>query len=199
MATENTTSAQVVDLVTQQRIAAQQETIDFYHDLLVVKPSKELNQLPENIFESVFLPFFCGERKVSEQPDILVTWIGIAGTPGKEVEIIDARGKVLFNVPAMADTGVVDSMNKNGGQRMFDLIGTYMLHTSALPALGARYLNSVLGERMNKLMTESPTFKDSEAKWIEIFTRYDKIKKDPKEILVEENKGKLGSDEMFFE
>lgn len=170
-----------------------------HYNSIVVEAGKELVKLPESVFINSFLPYFCGEKKITEDETIIPTWIAIAGSPTKEVEIVDSQGLVLFNVPPMADTTVIDALNKNKGQRMNDIIGQYILRREVTPMLGTNYLNEVLDERITKLTTESTSFVKNEKRWQEIFIRYGKVKANPTEDKSIAIKGKLDEDEMTFD
>lgn len=61
----------------------------------------ERSKLPEALFRKHFLGWFIGEVEATAENSIVASWIGIAGSPTSEVEIIDAGGRVLFIAPAI--------------------------------------------------------------------------------------------------
>lgn len=151
------------------------ESIDFHFDALVIKPNKEINKLPESIFVQVFLPFFCGEKSINDEKDILVKWVSIAGSPTKEVQIIDDNGDDLFVVPALMDSTIIDIKNDSQGQTFLSIIANYELHKNQLPVVGENYLKNSIDEKMKTLTKDSTAHESNEKSWNEIFIRYNKI------------------------
>lgn len=179
--------------------AAEQQVksvIELSFSELVERPAKEINQLPENIFKQYFLPFFCGEVNTNKQ-NFLVQWISIAGTPIKEVEIIDENGNKLFNVPAIMDSTIIDVKNTKEGQSFFDITVNYELHRKQLPVIGETYLRNSLDERFKTLTTNSSSHEINERQWNEIFIRYGKIKDPAIEEVKKEDR--LSDDEFIYD
>lgn len=173
------------------------DSIDLNYKLLVEDPAKELNQLPENIFVNYFLPFFCGERSFNDNPELLATWIGIAGNPTKEVQIIDQSGKTLFNVPSVVDTSFIDVNNERRGQPFFSIIANYELHKNQLPVVGENYLKNTMEQRYDTLTKDSSTHAVNEKRWTDIFVRYDKVK--AKVTTEQVRSDKLSDDEISYD
>ena len=190
--TENTIKP-ILSAVDQQA----KESINYHFNALVEAPSKEISPLPEAIFVHMFLPFFAGEKKLSDDPSILGKWISVSGSPTKEVQIIDSDMNPLFIVPALADTSIIDVVNENDGQPFFNIIMNYELHKNQLPIVGTNYLNRTINDRFESLTKKSTAYVENEKKWIAIFVRYGKIK-DPAAVLVED-KTKIDPDEIEYD
>jgi hypothetical protein len=173
------------------------DQINAHYDSLVVTPSLDLTRLPEEVFVNSFLPFFCGERQVTEDPEILRYWVGIAGMPSKEVQIVDKYNKDLFKVPALADSGIIDSLNSNEGEKFSAIIDNYRRFNNITPAAGINYLHSTLGKRTEKLLVNSQTFSDNAERWDQIFIRYGKKTPEKSEEQVNSAKSKVLSDDEF--
>jgi hypothetical protein len=162
-------------------------------DALVVKPTNFSKQLPEYRFVNTFLPYFCGEKNIEDQPTFFTTWISIAGTPANEVSIIDNNGKILFNVPPLMDTSVINKTNT--GTSISKIIETFLMHSAVLPQNGTNFLNKHIDNKIDDLSKESTDFLDYNKRWNDIFVRYNKInaKTLPNERV------KLDEDELIYE
>lgn len=80
-------------------------------------PVVQTNQFPEALFLQHFFPFFIGDVPATQLINN-TTWIDkVAGSSHNPVDIIDAAGQVLFTVPPMFDTSVLDQA-QSGGQTM---------------------------------------------------------------------------------
>ena len=90
-------------------IEASQEQItgmerDIY-SLLKMYNEESINKLPEYIFVDFFLPYFSGKLNLKDSEEPITKWISIAGSPTKEVDIIDnSTGEILFRVPSLINT-----------------------------------------------------------------------------------------------
>lgn len=62
------------------------------------------SQLPEVLFYKNFLPYFTGQVTPEQSDQLTAQWIGIAGNPTREVDLIDNAGNVTVTVPALYDT-----------------------------------------------------------------------------------------------
>lgn len=172
--------------------------VDGYYDSLVTKFKDDIIKLPEKIFVHFFLPFFCSERKLEEDPSIISVWIGIAGAPTKEVQIVDDNNLILFNVPSMMNTSVIDTLNKNSSQNFMNIVNNYELYKTVTPQRGKNYLDNAIDEKIEKLRLTSNVFIDNEKRWKDIFIRYGKIKKnvEDKNII---NNNKLSDEEFSYD
>lgn len=150
---------------------------------LVIEPSKEITRLPESVFAGYFLPFFCGEKLQKDNPKIFAEWISIAGSPVKEVQIVDAADKDLFIVPGLMDSSVIDKLNEKGTSSLLSIFTNYELHKAHLPVLGETYLADSLEQKMPTMTKSSEQIEENSKKWQHIFIRYGKIKENkPKAV-----------------
>lgn len=171
-------------------------SIDYHYDQLVEKPSKELSTLPENIFVQYFLPFFCGEKTIEKDNDVIAKWIAIAGNPNKEVNIIDEDGQTVVTIPALVDSSFIDFKNINKGQPIKNIIANYELHKSQLPIVGENYLRNTMDSRIESLTKDSAVQVENELRWINVFARYNKVitAKEDTEIL-----DRMSDDEISYD
>lgn len=180
---------------------AQQETASEWvktaHEILVVQPSKVLAVLPEEIFVQSFLPYFCGERDITLEPKVLPSWISVAGSPTKAVQIIDSDNNPLFVVPPIADSTDIDVLNKQQGQAFINILKNYWMHKDHIPVIGENYIVKAMNNRFESLKKTSENHTEYEKQWEEIFSRYGKSKKDAEVNKVDD--GKLDPDEFEYE
>jgi hypothetical protein len=137
--------------------------------------NREVSKLPEEIFKSYFLPFFLGETKEAPTSDRnpLTDWISIAGTPMAEVEIISPAGEVLFAVPALYDTDMLNIVTRSPGNSIADIAHEYELRKAVLPRAAANFLNTALLNKSEAIFKSSDEKSTSE-RWDEIRKRYNK-------------------------
>lgn len=167
---------------------------DIFNQLIA---ADEPNKLPESLFVQNFLPYFCGELDISKNDDVIPYWYSIAGSPNKEVAIIGDRGEILYRVPALSDTSIIDPTKEKGRVNFGEIVSLAKLYTNQSPVAGENYINQKLAEKFYKLTAKSRVFTENEKRWMEIFTRYGKVKED--EANAEEDKSsKLSDDEMEF-
>lgn len=164
---------------------------------LVLELNNDVSKLPEVVFKSVFLPIFNGTRVLTDTDEILKSWVGIAGAPGKEVEIIDNSGNALFRVPPIFDSSFIDSGNANGGKQLSQIMSAYDLHRSVLPVVGENFLTKEIPQRVESLANDITPNKINEQRWQEIFDRYDETVKD-KNTSTAAKPGDVGDDDMVF-
>ena len=172
------------------------DSIDYHFNELVQKPSKELAKLPEDVFIYYFLPYFCGEKLIDKDNDIIAKWISIAGNPNKEVDIIDNAGNTVTTIPAIVDSSFIDFKNLNKGQPIKNIIANYELHRNQLPIVGENYLRNTMDSRIDSLTKDSAVQVENELRWIGVFTRYNKIKSD-KEVV--DTQDRLSDDEFSYD
>ena len=106
------------------------------------------NKLPERIFVSYFLPGFIGKNP---NPNWLLEWVSIAGSPSAEVSIVDQAGVELFRVPGVLATQSVLLSGKGAGlsdifRHSKELANTLVGNTAFLMnALGQKAQEAVAG------------------------------------------------------
>ena len=150
----------------KQQIAEQ--TSNIYDSLVGVKVN---SQLPEDIFRGYFLPHFSGHQPISKNSQVFAEWISIAGTPTSEVDIIDQHGQVLFTVPSLFDTRVIDTVKRDVGNSIADIYSQFDLKSTNIPSVANNYLNRELSKKLSILDTDVK-HDDVTKRWIDIFHRY---------------------------
>ena len=126
-------------------------------------------RLEEYIFANVFIPLFAGDENLLYDVTFQ-TWINVAGSPYKEVDIIDNKGKVLFAVPPILDRL---SINSTSDQRIpiASVVASAQQFSRVHPSQGKAFLANALNKRAMVMKVPANMLKFLE-RWNKIFTRY---------------------------
>lgn len=157
------------DAVVKNIIDSMQTQTNTIFDDLVVK--NENSKLPEEIFQGHFLPFFSGQRHASKDDNVIAEWISVAGTPMNEVDIIDRDGEVLFTVPPLMDTNIINVTTNTSQRSMSAILSNYDLHHNNIPKVAVNKLNQNLGDKSEALLNPKVSFENKE-RWDKIMLRY---------------------------
>lgn len=157
------------DAVRQQRIGQIQESMNFAHDSLVASQVK--TQLPEHVFVNFFLPFFAG-RPVLPGRNVVAEWIGVAGTPMSEVDVVDSTGQVLFTVPAIFNTNILEIANRKAGRSFADIFSEYELRKAGVPIAANGYLAQNLHSKASEIVKGPHDTGHIASRWATIMSRY---------------------------
>lgn len=152
------------------------QKIGSVYDSLVVNQPK--GKLPENIFQQYFLPFFAGEQAITTESKVMEHWISIAGTPMAEVDIINSSGEVLFAVPSLFDTKIIDTVIKDRKTSLTDIYANSDARSSRIPAEGNAYLVRALNDKAGNIAGGSKIDDANSNRWKDILQRYGKLKVD---------------------
>lgn len=126
-----------------------------------------INRIPESIFVNYFLPHFIGQ---GQNPNWVMEWISVAGTPMAEVAVIkDGTNEVLFNVPSLLYTNNL-FMHKKGGD-LGDIFTKFDQINANLPMNGLSFLLGALNSKNQELMSNF-NMEGANAVWMHIFQRY---------------------------
>lgn len=164
---------------------------EFYTKLVLEAP---VSKLPEKIFKDTFLPYFSGKKPVSDNPDILKTWISIAGNPGAAVDIIDnTSDDILFRVPPLYNTDFVQSPT---ARRIpyEGIIHEFQEKTASSPKLGENFLKNVLDITKKIVVTNNNHVEEYRQMWNNVFDYYG-VGKEEKKV---DDKG-ISDDELIID
>lgn len=148
------------------------KSTDEIYAALVEDSQRELAQLPEAIFVSYFLPFFSGQQVIDKSQDVIAQWISVAGSPMAEVSIIDPAGKVLFIVPALFDSSIINSVDHAVGDSLSDIFSQYKIRARNVPAQGELYLKQAMDSKVPEMTRQSQQYNANTERWQTIFQRY---------------------------
>lgn len=133
-----------------------------------------INKLPESVFVNYFLPHFIGQ---GNNPNWVMEWISIAGTPMAEVAIFkDGTNEHLFNVPSLLYTNNL-FMHKKGGD-LGDIFNRYDQISANVPMNGLSFLLNALNSKNHELMNNF-TMDGANAIWLTILQRYGYVNNAP--------------------
>lgn len=124
--------------------------------------------LPESIFVNYFLPFFIGTR--NDNPNWLVEWISIAGSPSSYVRIFSDGNisNTLFFVPPVLNTNIL-----NSDISLKAILQTSNDYSLNLPIVGTKFLYEAMHDKSLQLTQNLDNTYIQE--WLNIFTRYNLI------------------------
>lgn len=176
---------------------------DSFYAGVVVDFKENAAPLPETIFVKDFLPYFCGEKNIADNPDLLPMWFAVAGSPTSEVRIINNNREVLFVVPPIVDTGRFDpTYNKDRNKMSIDDIENMSNQLAkTIPVRGTRYRDEAYFERLGEMANANYDPSSLEARWQSIFIRYGKIQAaDPAVAVADPKAGKsvISDDDLEF-
>jgi hypothetical protein len=160
---------QAEEVIRQQKITQIQESMNFAYDSLVSSQAK--TQLPENVFVSYFLPFFAGQP-VAPGRNVVAEWIGVAGTPMSEVDVVDVSGQVLFTVPAIFNTNILEIANRQAGRSFADIFSEYELRKAGVPIAANGYLAQNLHSKASEIIKGEHNVSFIANQWAMIMSRY---------------------------
>lgn len=145
---------------------------DNIYNSLVVEQNR--NKLPESIFVNHFLGYFSGEKPIAPNDKIFEEWISVAGTPMAEVGIVNEKGEVLYNVPALFDTNILDIARKQVSVSLPEIYSNYEARVNHIPVVGEKFLADALDHKVETILTESPVASENQQRWGDILKRYGK-------------------------
>jgi hypothetical protein len=126
-----------------------------------------VNNIPESLFVNYFLPCFVG--KVNN-PNWVMEWISIAGSPMVEVGILkDNSTEILYYVPSILNTNNV-LLHKQSGD-IGDIFSRYDQINNNIPMQGLNFLVEALNSKNIELLSKI-NFSEVNQRWINIFQRY---------------------------
>jgi len=150
--------------------AKQQEELFFNG---IIKASQEARtKLPEEVFVKNFLPFFSGKQSIKEYPEVIPSWIGIAGSPTSPVDVVGDSGEVLFTVPGFYDTTVIKANSRFKDSSLGDTMIHYEMDKSVIPQRANNRINKELERKLPGIFQESSIQDENKKSWNTIFERY---------------------------
>ena len=144
------------------------------YSLMNTYNKESVNKLPEHVFVDFFLPYFSGKLNLKDSEEPITKWIGIAGSPTKEVDIIDNNtGEILFRVPSLINTTKLNVTKNDRRIASSEILAMSARKAdSGIPGNVESYLMSVYPLKIQQLIKENDVDKDDLDKWKYIFNRY---------------------------
>lgn len=169
----------------------------FINDLIdaVTTPPKKI---PEPVFREIFLPYFTGERKPDPNNSAIAHWIGLVGSASDPADIVDVKGEVLFQVPPMYDSSVIDTRrNSKDAKNFATIFSVYEEEARVHPVLGKKFLVEELSKKADVTIPEDMAEK-SKYSWDPVLKYYKLIPDTPENNKTQENQTP-GDDDLEFE
>ena len=138
------------------------------------RPQK-VEQVPENIFVDYFLPMFADEVEQTEEVNYN-TWIEkVAGRDTAPVEVVDHQGNVLFTVPPLLDSSVIEQAQS--GRNSFTRIARKYSRLKEVAAAESQIFLSKTLQGVHIAQHVSQAVIDNVKAWNAIFVRYGRADK----------------------
>lgn len=160
-------------IAAQKKMKVEQATAainDAFQSLVVETVDRQ--KMPEPIFKEHFLPFLSGQKDLGDNPNIVKEWVDAAKSPVAEVDVVDETGQVIFTVPPLYDTDVIDSVKRKLGESFSAIYTQYTLHSNNLPVMGERFLAETFDKKIPSMMKKSENVEAANQRWTDIFNRY---------------------------
>lgn len=136
-----------------------------------------LNSIPESLFVNYFLPCFLGNPS---NPNWVMEWVSIAGTPMAEVGVFhDITKEHLFTVPSLLNTSNL-YLHKQSGD-IGDIFSRYDQISNNTPTRGLSFLIQALNSK-NKELLHNLDFNEVNQKWYFILNRYNLIEQNQQSV-----------------
>jgi hypothetical protein len=128
--------------------------------------------IQEVYFVSIFLPLLYGDVTVSHTAT-LKDWINYAGGPYNSVDVVDAVGKVLFEVPSFYERNMIATKMGHEATPIAHILKTAQQYSQIHPVQGEMYLEQAMDKKTMVISNVKVVLSNLE-KWDEIFMRYGK-------------------------
>lgn len=172
MTSENEQIANTQTLINKVGTESIRDGINDIFNALVI--DKENAVLPENLFVTNFLPFFAGERDIKQERQFMSNWIGVAGSPTREVDIIDTRGQVLYTVPSLFNTNMIETVVNADDTRLTKVIMDYEQTKTDFPIPANDRVGIDLHHKLKESLgnVDENMVNQTSDRWNQIFDRY---------------------------
>lgn len=142
------------EALTQQLKSAKLQEEEEYIDGVLEQIDLPIKQVPENVFREIFLPYFIGAKPTSEEEDAFAHWAGLVGSFTMSAEVVDPTGKVLFTVPPLADSSVLNTfLTKDDRDTISQAYDDYVNVASTLPGdVSKNILHGQLSKSLDRII-----------------------------------------------
>lgn len=134
--------------------------------------SVAVNKIPESVFVRYFLPCFVGD--VTGNPNWVMEWISIAGTPMHEVDVYkDGTNEILYRVPSILNTNSINATSSTVG--LDSVFARYEQIKNNFPTKSTGFIVDALSHKETELLGNNDIARSSKL-WFNILSRYNMIK-----------------------
>jgi hypothetical protein len=165
-----TTSAYLEKSIIEENRAMAAKAIDDIFEATTTL-SESRPHLPEAVFRKMFLPYFSGQLKVTPENNIIGKWVSVAINPHNEVDVVDIKGEVVFTVPGIISTDIIDA--GAGSSKLSSIVDGFLSDVEVLPVRAINTFNSEIQSSLNSVVNMSlADASGNRAKWEKIFEYY---------------------------
>ncbi len=158
-------------------------------------------RVPEYVFREIFLPAFAGtDPEVSKKSgDFIAHWVGVVGSPTESAEVVDHVGNVLFNVPPIYDSSLLNTTKAERPSMSYSSILTNLSETSKVnPQAAWGEFAHKTTERLDSSLSAQSDSNPTVQGWSKIFEYYGIVPAKAKEESTAPNtQGDLNDDFVF--
>ena len=157
--------------VENKKLDALKQNAELFKSEIIEKEEASKHKMPEVVFKDLFLEHFkeIAEGKQVSDDTLTAAWIGLAGSPYNEMDIVDEKGDTLYTVPSVLSRPKLDEKFYSSVS-FTDMAAKYQEKSNYLEAEGTRYLNSAVKSMEGTISSSQPL---GGARWNAIFNRYD--------------------------
>ncbi len=168
MSEEIKTVSQLEEKLIKDKRREAKEAIDSIFENINID---DINKLPENIFVSNFLSLFHGDITDNDKRMVLTQhWVNIAGSPSKEVAVVNNKGEELYRVPPIFNSSSINVTQK--GRKSINEIIVQSESDGFKPRANLELINN-LDIRQEELLAESEKSKTQVIEKLnKIFVKY---------------------------
>lgn len=166
---------------------SQQNTMSDFYRIAVLEGQKDYKRtIPEEVFVGYFLPMFRdivdeshkGELSIAEREKKLSEWIAVAGGAMYEVDVVSTTGEVLYTVPAIHNTSVINTVRPMGAPSYSAIAGMAQMIQMQADARSVEYQNHKFAEKLTSTITNIGNMSSKQAEWASILKRYERAGSD---------------------
>lgn len=172
MADVKTDVNEVSQRILQQQLDSAAASINqAFQSLVKNQPHPQIN---DDAFQYWFLPYFSGNQQALQlqNRNVISEWVGVAGSAMTEVDVVDKQGKVMFSVPALFDTNMLEIASRAPGRSFADLYYEYELRKGGMPKAANNYLNHALNSKADELVKGDDVQSSVAQRWSSIMQHY---------------------------
>lgn len=141
-----------------ESITKQIETIDMEAERDFINSVTEtitepLKKIPEPVFREIFMPYFTGEKKPTEKDPAIAHWAGLVNGGTEAAEVVDMKGEVLFVVPPLYNSRVIDTLRKDRSQSFSSIFTEFADQSTVHKPSATREMAGQLAKKLDKAIS----------------------------------------------
>lgn len=135
--------------------------------------SEPRSRLPEPLFREHFWPYFNHDREVQRDQNVFAQWVGVAGSPTSEVDVVNEKGDIVFTVPALLNTGILNVLKSDHQQQSIKETFQETSRLAAdLPDVATTFFQKMLQHKLGDISSNRPPQEKDVQNWKKIAEYY---------------------------